>query len=161
MALEAVAAEELRRILDGHREQGEKIVFTNGVFDLLHPGHIRYLREARAEGDRLVVAINSDSSARRLKGADRPVLPQHERAKILASLDVVDYVTVFDEDTPAEIIEALRPDVLVKGGDYKLDEIVGRDFVESTGGKVKAIPFVEGLSSSNIIDRIVRAKAKS
>lgn len=152
---------ELNQILSDHRANGRKVVFTNGVFDLMHPGHVRYLRAARKMGDLLVVAINSDDSVRRLKGPGRPILPQNERGKILAALEMVDYVTLFEEDTPQAIIELLRPDILIKGGDYKLHEIVGRDFVESTGGKVVTIPFVEGMSSTNIIDRIVRAKSKS
>ena len=154
-------AMELNQILSDHRANGRKVVFTNGVFDLMHPGHVRYLRAARKMGDLLVVAINSDDSVRRLKGPGRPILPQNERGKILAALEMVDYVTLFEEDTPQAIIELLRPDILVKGGDYKLHEIVGRDFVESIGGKVVAIPFVEGMSSTNIIDRIVRAKSQS
>ena len=160
-SLEPVAANELRQILDAERHKGRKVVFTNGVFDLIHPGHIRYLRKARSLGDLLVVALNSDESVRRLKGADRPILPQHERARIVASFEMVDYVTLFDEDTPLEIISALRPDVLVKGGDYQLHEIVGRETVESNGGKVIAVPFEKGFSSTNIIDRIIRSKSHS
>jgi D-beta-D-heptose 7-phosphate kinase / D-beta-D-heptose 1-phosphate adenosyltransferase len=143
------------------RAKGEKVVFTNGVFDLVHPGHIRYLRQARSMGDLLIIAINSDASVRRIKGDKRPLLPEHERARILASFEMVDYVTVFDEDTPLEIINRIQPDVLVKGGDYSLDEIVGRKEVEARGGRVISVPLVEGASSSNIIDRIVSAHSNS
>ncbi len=130
------------------------MVFTNGCFDLLHPGHVRYLQKARALGDALVVACNSDVSVRRLKGPGRPVMPAAERCEVLAALECVDYVTLFDEDTPLEIIRRLRPDVLVKGGDWPLDRIVGREIVESHGGKVIALEFEEGYSTTDIIARI-------
>lgn len=146
---------ELAKLLEAHRARKEKIVFTNGVFDLVHPGHIRYLRAARAKGDLLVVALNSDASVRRIKGPLRPILPENERVKILASLDMVDYVTLFDEDTPFEVIKLLQPDVLVKGGDYAVNEIVGRDIVEARGGQVLNLELVEGVSSTNIIQRIL------
>jgi rfaE bifunctional protein nucleotidyltransferase chain/domain len=155
--LQVIPRAELKGVLDKERRAGKKIVFTNGVFDLLHLGHIRYLRDAKALGDLLVVALNSDSSVERLKGARRPLLPLAERAKIIAAIEPVDFVTSFDEDTPAEIIRELLPDVLVKGGDYTLDEIVGRDTVESAGGVVLAIPLVEGVSSTDVINRIVSA----
>ena len=135
------------------------VVFTNGVFDLLHPGHITYLEEARALGDCLVVGVNSDSSARRLgKGADRPIQPEADRALLVASLRYVDAVGIFHEDTPATLIEELRPDVLVKGGDYSADSVAGRETVIASGGRVVIIPLVTGHSSSNIIERIRRAK---
>ena len=155
MTLRAHPAAELAAVLDEHRRQGQRIVFTNGVFDLVHPGHIRYLRTARAMGDVLVVALNSDTSVRRLKGELRPILPEVERIKIIAALEMVDYVTVFDDDTPLETIELLRPDVLVKGGDYAVDEIVGRDCVEAGGGHVSPLQLVEGFSTSGMIERIV------
>lgn len=155
--LQAVPRGELKGVLEKERRAGKKIVFTNGVFDLLHVGHVRYLRDAKAWGDVLVVALNSDASVERVKGPKRPLLPLAERAKIMAALDSVDFVTSFDEDTPAEIIRELQPDVLVKGGDYALDEIVGRDTVEAAGGVVLAAPVVEGLSSTDVIDRIVAA----
>ena len=126
------------------------------MFDLVHPGHIRYLCDARSLGDLLVVALNSDESVRRLKGPSRPIIPGNERAKIMSSFEMVDYVTFFDEDTPLETIVLLRPDVLVKGGDYTLDTIVGRREVESWGGLVKAIEFIEGFASTNVIRRIVQ-----
>jgi D-beta-D-heptose 7-phosphate kinase/D-beta-D-heptose 1-phosphate adenosyltransferase len=136
------------------RAAGRKLVFTNGVFDLLHVGHVRYLKEARALGDALVVAINSDRTVRDLKGADRPLMSHDERAEILAALRVVSYVTIFDDASPRSLIAELLPDVLVKGGDYALDEIHGREEVETSGGHVVSLPFVEGVSSSTIIERM-------
>jgi rfaE bifunctional protein nucleotidyltransferase chain/domain len=130
-------------------------VFTNGVFDILHPGHVRYLAAARRQGDALIVGINADASVRRLaKGPDRPLNPQHERAEVLAALAVVDAVVIFDEDTPLEVVTALQPDVLVKGADWAADAIVGRDVVEARGGKVVRIPLAEGYSTSAIITRL-------
>jgi len=136
------------------RAAGKRLVFTNGVFDLLHVGHVRYLAEARALGDALVVAINSDRTVRELKGADRPVFDQAERAEILAALRSVDYVTIFDDISPRGLIAALLPDVLVKGGDYQLDQIHGREEVEAAGGNVISLPFVEGASTSSLIERM-------
>jgi D-beta-D-heptose 7-phosphate kinase/D-beta-D-heptose 1-phosphate adenosyltransferase len=137
------------------RNEGRVVVFTNGVFDLLHPGHVRYLTEARQQGDALIVAINSDASARRLsKGPDRPLNPEHERAEVLAALAVVDAVVIFGEDTPLEIVTALQPDVLVKGGDWAADAIVGRDVVEARGGKVVRIAIADGYSTSAIVERL-------
>ncbi len=129
-------------------------MFTNGCFDLLHPGHIRYLEKARAEGDLLVVALNSDASVRRIKGPERPIQNEDERSEVIAGLQCVDFVTLFDEETPYEIIEELLPDVLVKGGDWPVDQIVGRQTVEGHGGKVISIAFETGHSTSNIIRRI-------
>jgi D-beta-D-heptose 7-phosphate kinase/D-beta-D-heptose 1-phosphate adenosyltransferase len=136
------------------REAGQKLVFTNGVFDILHVGHVRYLAQARSLGDALVVAINSDTSVRALKGAGRPLINQDERAEILAALRAVNYVSVFDDVSPRSLIADLLPDVLVKGGDYSLDEIHGREEVEAGGGRVVSLPFVEGVSSSDIIERM-------
>ena len=138
------------------RAAGVRLVFTNGVFDLLHVGHVRYLTEARALGDALVVAINSDRTVRELKGPDRPVFDQAERAEILAALKVVDYVIVFDDVSPRKLIATLLPDVLVKGGDYQLDEIHGREEVEAAGGKVVSLPFVPGASTTALIERMGR-----
>jgi rfaE bifunctional protein nucleotidyltransferase chain/domain len=132
----------------------KKVAFTNGCFDILHRGHIRCLREARSWGDVLIVGLNSDSSVRKIKGRKRPILPQDDRAEILASLEMVDYVLIFEEDTPHKVISALIPDVLVKGGDYGKDEIVGKDVVESSGGKVVRVKQVQGKSTRNIIKRI-------
>jgi D-beta-D-heptose 7-phosphate kinase/D-beta-D-heptose 1-phosphate adenosyltransferase len=136
------------------RAAGRRLVFTNGVFDLLHVGHVRYLRQARALGDALVVAINSDRSVRELKGPERPVFAEDERAEILAALRDVDYVVVFDDLSPRRTIKKLLPDVLVKGGDYQLDEIHGREEVEAAGGKVISLPFVAGASTSALIQRM-------
>ena len=132
----------------------QKIVFTNGCFDVLHFGHVHYLLEAKKLGDILVVGLNSDDSVRRLKGPSRPINGEKERAFVLAALACVDYVVVFDEDTPKELIETVRPDVLVKGGDYTLDNIVGADFVTQNGGTVTTIPFVVGFSSTRIIEKL-------
>jgi D-beta-D-heptose 7-phosphate kinase/D-beta-D-heptose 1-phosphate adenosyltransferase len=137
------------------RNEGKVLVFTNGCFDLLHPGHVRYLAASRALGDALVVAINSDRSVRVLKGAGRPILNETERAEVMAALEAVDYVIVFDEETPRELIADLLPDVLVKGGDWTVDQIVGREEVERAGGKVLSLPYVEGLSTTDIIKRIL------
>jgi rfaE bifunctional protein nucleotidyltransferase chain/domain len=136
------------------REAGQTLVFTNGVFDILHVGHVRYLEQALSLGDALVVAINSDASVRELKGAGRPLINEGERAEILAALRAVSYVTVFDNLSPRSLIADLLPDILVKGGDYALDEIHGREEVEATGGRVVSLPFVEGISSSDIIERM-------
>jgi D-beta-D-heptose 7-phosphate kinase/D-beta-D-heptose 1-phosphate adenosyltransferase len=137
------------------RLAGEKLVFTNGCFDLLHPGHIRYLTEARNLGDRLLVAVNADETVSKLKGEGRPLVRAEERMEVLAALAVVDYVMPFEEETPARVIGELVPDVLVKGGDWPLDQIVGRDTVEAAGGKVYSLPFARGYSTSELIGRIV------
>jgi len=145
---------ELVPLLRSVQKGGQLVVFTNGCFDLIHPGHVRYLKRARALGDILVVAVNSDDSVLRLKGAGRPVMSDSHRCEIIGSLHCVDYVTVFSEDTPLQIIEQLRPDVLVKGGDWPIDQIVGRATVEARGGQVVAIDFEEGFSTTSIINRI-------
>jgi D-beta-D-heptose 7-phosphate kinase/D-beta-D-heptose 1-phosphate adenosyltransferase len=136
------------------RAAGVRLVFTNGVFDLLHVGHVRYLAQARELGDALVVAINSDRTVRELKGPDRPIFNEAERAEILAALRPVDYVTVFDDVSPRSLIARLLPDVLVKGGDYGLDQIHGREEVEAAGGKVISLPFVPGASTTALIDKM-------
>lgn len=151
LPLEALRAE--RRRL---REAGKKVVFTNGCFDLIHPGHVRYLQQARSLGDALIVALNSDRSVRELKGDKRPILTETERAEVMAALACVDYVTIFDEPTPREIIAALLPDVLVKGGDWGVDAIVGREEVEAAGGQVLSLPFVDGCSTTDVIKRIAQ-----
>lgn len=143
--------EKLRKI----QQSGKKVVFTNGCFDLLHPGHVCYLEQARALGDALVVAINSDQSVRRLKGNDRPILEQDVRSIMLAALRWVDYVTIFDDPDPLKLIALLQPDILVKGGDWQLQDIVGRELVEARGGQVFSLPFVGSYSTSNIIADIV------
>jgi D-glycero-beta-D-manno-heptose 1-phosphate adenylyltransferase len=138
------------------REDGLRVVFTNGCFDLLHPGHVQYLTEARALGDALIVALNSDGSVRRLKGEGRPILNQTERAEVMAALEAVALVTVFDEETPRRLIAALLPDVLVKGGDWPVEQIVGREEVEAAGGRVFSLPYRQGASTTDIIERIRR-----
>lgn len=130
------------------------MVFTNGCFDILHPGHVDYLQRARAMGSCLVVGLNSDASVRRLKGPTRPINDQHSRAFVLAALACVDYVVIFEEDTPYELIKAVRPKVLVKGGDWSVDKIIGRDLVEQDGGKVFSIPLLGGYSTTAIVERI-------
>ena len=155
MTLEAAV-----RLIDDLHAQGRTIVFTNGVFDLLHPGHVRYLRQARGLGDALVVGLNSDASVRRNKGTGRPIIPEQERAEVLVALDAVDLVVVFDEDTPAEIIRACQPDILVKGADWPADQIVGRDTVEARGGRVERIAIAEGHSTTAIVERIRRNAGK-
>ena len=136
------------------RRRGDVIVFTNGVFDILHPGHVRYLQQARALGGMLVVGVNSDASVRRNKGPDRPINPEAERAEVLAALESVDAVAIFDEDTPAGIIRACQPDILVKGADWAEDRIVGRDTVEARGGRVVRIAVEEGHSTTDIVEKI-------
>lgn len=133
---------------------GKKVVFTNGCFDLLHVGHVRYLQEARRLGDLLVVGVNSDSSVKKLKGPSRPVQNENDRAEILAALGCVDFSVIFTEDTPARLIEQVRPDFLVKGGDWKIDQIVGAAFVQSYGGTVMSLNFIEGRSTTKIIEKI-------
>ena len=136
------------------RQTNRTIVFTNGVFDLLHPGHVRYLQDARREGDALIVAVNSDRSVRAIKGPARPINPEQERAEVVAALACVDAVVIFDEDDPQQIVHRLQPDVLVKGADWATDAIVGRETVEKRGGRVVRIPLAEGYSSSAIIRKI-------
>jgi len=148
-----------RAKLGAWRAAGERIVFTNGVYDLLHRGHVEYLEEARALGGRLVVGVNSDASVRRLKGPSRPILPQGDRAGLVAALACVDLAIVFDDDTPLSLIEAVAPDVLVKGADWAEDAIVGGEFVKSRGGRVERIALREGLSTSALVKRIVEGKS--
>jgi D-beta-D-heptose 7-phosphate kinase/D-beta-D-heptose 1-phosphate adenosyltransferase len=137
------------------KKSGKRLVFTNGCFDILHVGHVRYLNKARVLGDALVVAVNSDRSVRRIKGELRPIVPELERAEVLAALASVDYVFIFDDTTPRRIIDAIVPDVLVKGADWGLSDVVGRDTVESAGGRVLTVPLVEGSSTSEIIRKVM------
>jgi len=146
----------LKKIIIGLHSKGKRVVFTNGCFDILHYGHAKYLQQAKAKADILVVAINSDASVRKLKGNDRPLVSQEFRAKMVAALSSVDYVVIFPEETPLEIIKFLKPDILVKGGDWQEDKIVGADFVKSCGGKVYSIKFIPGFSTTNIIKKIVK-----
>ena len=144
---------EVIALVDARRRQGQRIVFTNGVFDLLHPGHVRYLQAARREGEVLIVGLNSDRSVRANKGPSRPIMPEHERAEVLEALACVDAVVVFDEETPDAIIRHVQPDVLVKGADWAADAIVGRETVEARGGRVVRMPIESGWSTSAIIER--------
>jgi D-beta-D-heptose 7-phosphate kinase/D-beta-D-heptose 1-phosphate adenosyltransferase len=136
------------------RSAAHRIVFTNGVFDLLHPGHVRYLQHARSLGDLLIVGLNADASVRKNKGPDRPITPEGERAELLAALECVDAVVIFDQDTPADIVRLIQPDILVKGADWPADQIVGRDTVEGGGGSVVLVPVEPGFSTSSIVSRI-------
>ncbi len=145
----------LKRVLDGLRAQGKRIAFTNGCFDILHVGHVRYLREAKKTADVLVLGLNSDRSVRSIKGERRPIVPEGERADVMAALEMVDYVTLFDEDTPGELIALLEPDVLIKGGDWSAETVVGGDKVEARGGRVVIVPLTEGASTTNVIGKIL------
>ena len=149
-----VSISDAEALAESMRRDGKRVVFTNGVFDLLHPGHVRYLQAARAEGDVLIVAINSDRSVAAIKGPARPIMPERERAEILAALACVDAVVIFDEDTPAEIVRRLQPDVLVKGADWPADQIVGRDTVEARGGRVVLMPVEPGWSTTAILEKL-------
>lgn len=151
----------MRDILQGLKGRGKKIVFTNGCFDILHIGHIRCLEEAKKRGDLLIVALNSDRSIRSIKGPSRPFTPEAERAEVLSALACVDYVVIFDEPDPLELISSLKPNILVKGGDWTPETTIGREVVEGTGGKVVIIPQIQGVSTSTIIDRIVKKRGKA
>ncbi|GBC88847.1 Bifunctional protein HldE [bacterium HR13] len=152
-----IELEELLRVLKEEREKGKRVVFTNGCFDILHAGHAYYLKKARELADILVVGLNSDASVRRIKGEKRPIIPQEMRAYLLDSLKGVDYVVIFEEDTPKRLIELIKPDVLVKGSDWDLKDIVGADMVLSYGGRVERISFEFNISTSAIIERIINA----
>ncbi|QWK19984.1 MAG: D-glycero-beta-D-manno-heptose 1-phosphate adenylyltransferase [Hydrogenobacter thermophilus] len=152
-----IELEELLKVLKEEREKGKRVVFTNGCFDILHAGHAYYLKKARELGDILVVGLNSDASVRRIKGEKRPIIPQEMRAYLLDSLKGVDYVVIFEEDTPERLIELIKPDVLVKGSDWDLKDIVGADMVLSYGGRVERISFEFNISTSAIIERIINA----
>ncbi len=151
---------ELLPELSCHKQEGKKIVFTNGCYDLLHVGHVRCFQEAKRLGDVLVVGLNSDRSVRELKGAPRPIVPEAERAEILAALACIDYITIFDQDNPQDIITRVKPDILVKGGDWTVDTIVGRDVVESYGGKVLSLPLTPGVSTTTIVNDIASHLSK-
>ncbi len=151
----------LAPVLKNLQNQGKKVVFTNGVFDLLHLGHVTYLQDARKQGDLLVVGLNSDASVRRIKGPLKPLLPLEERAEMLLALSCVDYVTFFEEENPYNVIQILKPDVLVKGGDWAVDKIIGGDLVKSWGGKVMNLPVVEGRSTTNLIQMVIERYGKA
>jgi rfaE bifunctional protein nucleotidyltransferase chain/domain len=146
--------EVLQKKLEELRKKGNKIAFTNGCFDILHVGHIRYLREAKKTADVLVLALNSDSSVRSIKGEKRPLVTEHERAEIIAALEFIDFVTIFEESTPLELINYLKPDILIKGGDWLEENVVGREEVMKWGGRVAIIPEVEGKSTTNVVEKI-------
>ena len=148
--------EELKAVVAAAKSQEKKVVFTNGCFDILHAGHLHLLREAKRLGDILIVALNGDGSVKKIKGPQRPLLPQAERAELIASLEMVDYVTIFDETEPYNLIMELKPDVLAKGGDWPQDKIVGGHVVEKNGGRVAVIPYLKGHSTTDIIERMRR-----
>lgn len=150
-----ITPQSLSSALTECKTMGQSIVFTNGCFDLLHVGHVAYLEEAKKLGDRLVVALNSDESVKKLKGTNRPIVNQHDRMKVIAALASVDFVTVFEDDTPYELIKMIMPDVLVKGGDWSVEQIVGSDLVLANGGEVKSLKFIEGSSTTNIEQKII------
>jgi rfaE bifunctional protein nucleotidyltransferase chain/domain len=150
----------LCRIVDQEKKSGKVIGFTNGCFDILHAGHVKYLEKAKAEGDILIVALNSDASVARIKARGRPVTGQKSRAAVLAALESVDYVLTFEETTPLKIIKNLKPDILIKGGDWKKEDIVGADFVKSYGGRVKSLTFLKGYSTTSIIKSILKKLKK-
>jgi D-beta-D-heptose 7-phosphate kinase/D-beta-D-heptose 1-phosphate adenosyltransferase len=150
-----VTREQLIQIRQQLRAEGKKVVFTNGCFDLIHRGHVEYLRKAKALGDVLVVGVNSDASVRRIKGEKRPIVGEEDRAEVLAALQAVDYVCLFDEDTPYELLRALVPDVLVKGADWKVEDVIGKDIVERAGGSVQTIEFLPHRSTTQMIHTIL------
>jgi rfaE bifunctional protein nucleotidyltransferase chain/domain len=152
-----ISQEELVQMAAREKRAGRRVVFTNGCFDLLHPGHVRCLTDARALGDILIVAVNSDRSVRGNKGSERPLVAEQDRAEVLAALASVDYVTIFDEPTPRELISRVLPSVLVKGADWPLDQVAGREEVEASGGRVVSIPLASGYSTTNLVQRIRNA----
>jgi len=156
----AISLSDLKAIRLKLKASGKKVVFTNGVFDLIHAGHVDYLSKAKSLGDVLIVGLNTDDSVKRIKGEKRPILEQEERAFILSNLKPVDYVILFNEDTPEKLISELIPDILVKGADWAIEKIVGKDIVEKNGGEVKAIDFINNQSTSRIIDLIIKRYSK-
>ena len=151
---------ELIRIRKDLKKEGQKVVFTNGVFDILHRGHVEYLEKAKSLGDVLMLGLNTDASVKKIKGSNRPVMGQEDRAIVLAGLSSVDYICFFEEETPANLIRQLIPDILVKGGDYRIDDIVGRETVEANGGKVVTIDLVNGQSTTSLIEKMVKLAKK-
>ncbi|MCB2210687.1 D-glycero-beta-D-manno-heptose 1-phosphate adenylyltransferase [bacterium] len=156
-----VSWDEARQWREQMRSEGKSVVFTNGCFDILHAGHVELLELARNFGDALILGLNSDASVRRLKGENRPVVPEADRARVMGALKAVDRVTLFEQDTPFELIETLRPDVLVKGGDWKPEDVVGKDVVEAHGGRVEIVPLVAGRSTTNVIAEVVKRYCQS
>jgi rfaE bifunctional protein nucleotidyltransferase chain/domain len=151
---------ELIRIRQDLKKEGQKVVFTNGVFDILHRGHVEYLEKAKSLGDVLMLGLNTDASVKKIKGSNRPVMGQEDRAIVLAGLSSVDYICLFEEETPENLIQELIPDILVKGGDYQIDDIVGRETVEANGGKVVTIDLVNGQSTTSLIEKMVKLAKK-
>lgn len=147
--------DELTKLVAQARQNGKSVVFTNGCFDILHRGHVHVLRQAKAAGDLLIVALNSDRSVQEIKGAHRPVLPETDRIELIGAMEMVDYVIIFDEPDPYKLIAAIKPDVLAKGGDWSAEKIVGADVVEQAGGRIVVIPYLKGFSTSEIIERIL------
>jgi D-beta-D-heptose 7-phosphate kinase/D-beta-D-heptose 1-phosphate adenosyltransferase len=148
---------QIKEIIEGEKKRGKKIVFTNGCFDILHAGHIHIFKNAKSYGDILIVAVNSDASIKKIKGEKRPIIPLWERLELLSSITYIDYIVVFEEETPIDLIRQIIPDYLVKGGDYSSEEVVGREVVESTGGKVIIIPLKERISTTSIIEKILNS----
>lgn len=151
---------ELKQIVSTLKERGKKVVFTNGCFGVIHPGHVDLLEKAKSFGDILIVAVNTDGSVKKLKGPRRPIYKLSGRMKVLSALEAVDYVTSFPEDTPIDILKELRPDILVKGGDWKPDEVVGKNFIESYGGKVKIVPHLKNYSTTSLIEKLSKGPIK-
>lgn len=149
-----VSITKIKKIVNAERKKGKKVVFTNGCFDLIHPGHIHLLKKAKSLGDILIVGLNSDSSTRKIKGEDRPLYSEKDRAFILSELKPVDYVVIFNEETPAKLIEAIKPDILVKGSDWRIKEIVGKDTVKQRGGRVVRVRLLRGFSTTSLLERI-------
>ena len=147
---------QMKSIIAGLKARGKKVVFTNGCFDILHVGHIRYLKKAKKQGDILVIGLNTDRSVKKIKGEKRPIVSEKERAEVLSALEFVDYVVLFDEPDPFLLIQSLKPNVLVKGADWPKDEIIGREIVEKAGGRVVRVPLVRGASSTGVIEKIIR-----
>ena len=152
--MKLVSKTQLSQILTKLRNEKKTIVMTNGCFDIIHPGHVTYLKQAKALGNKLIVAVNSDASVKRLKGDKRPINILNDRISVLSSISCINYILVFDDDTPLSLIKALKPDVLVKGGDYKISDIIGADYVQACGGEVYSLPLYENLSSTNILMRL-------
>jgi len=150
--------EQLAQVVTDAKANGEKVVFTNGCFDIIHAGHVGYLQEAKDQGDRLIVALNDDASVTRLKGAGRPINPIERRMAVVAGLEAVDWVVSFDEDTPIALLQTLQPDVLIKGGDYGISEVVGADIVQAYGGAVKVLAFLDNCSTTGIVEKIQKEK---
>jgi len=150
----------MKSIIARLKARGKKVVFTNGCFDILHVGHIRYLKKAKKQGDILVIGLNTDRSVKQIKGEERPIVPEKERAEVLSALEFVDYVVLFDEPDPFLLIESLKPNVLVKGADWPKNKIIGREIMEKTGGRVVRVPLVRGASSSGVIEKIIKVYCK-